>query len=116
MFVTLLACLSPSAAKSARPAEFVFELDYQRLGIGHGASSDFDSLSFDFSAEKNNRKKIADFRANHAFTAASPITSLTKNKSARFVQLPESQMKRKASATLSPFGQGLLLGRGAFLF
>jgi hypothetical protein len=116
MFVTLLASLSTSAAKSARSCGFVFELESQRLGIGHGAGSDFDAPTFYFSTGKSSIKKIADLLANRALTAASDIALATENKSARFVQLAESQMKRKASATFSPFGQGLLLGRGAFLF
>jgi hypothetical protein len=66
--------------------------------------------------EKMAHKKLAHFVGNSASTAASEALSISQNNSARFVRKAQSQMKRKASATFSPFDRGLLLGRGAFLF
>jgi hypothetical protein len=100
-----LSCFKPNADKTSSPAPTVFHLESERHRIGHSGGT----ILIRKVGSKYQTEKTADFEANLASAAASP-------NSARFVRMPESQMKRKASATFSPFGQGLLLGRGAFLF
>jgi hypothetical protein len=100
-----LSFLKPSADKTAPLAPTVFHLELPRHGNGHSPARIFVRKV----GAKYQTEKSPDFQANLASTAASL-------NSARFVQLPASQMKRKAFVTLSPFDRGLLLGRGAFLF
>jgi hypothetical protein len=100
-----LSFLKSSADKTASPAPTVFHLESDRLGIGHS----YTCIFLRKVGSKNRTAETADFAPNLAPTAPSP-------NSARFVQLPASQMKRKAFMTLSQFDRGLLLGRRAFLF
>jgi len=105
MSITLLAMSRTDPANSSRSAVSVFDLEKNRLGIGQFVWLENGCLS----GEKAKAEKTADFLRNYTVTAA-------WNESARFVRKPESQMKRKASVTPSPFDRGLLLGRRAFLF
>ena len=105
MSATLLAPSQIAAANSSRRGISVFELENRRLGTGQFAGSE----NGDLNVGKAEAAKRAHFLRNYAVTGA-------WNESARFVRMPESQMKGKASATPSPFDRGLLLGRGAFLF
>jgi hypothetical protein len=100
---------SPSCAN-------VFELEKQCLVTGQHDSALFPSRNPAADMAKPIRQISSDFLENCAPAAASNRAHRSKNYSACFVRMPESQMKRKAFATQSPFDRGLLLGRGAFLF
>lgn len=100
-----LSSLKSISDKNASSERTVFHLESDRHRIGHSGAT----ILVRKGGSKYQTQKTADFEANLASTAASP-------NSARFVQMLESQMKRKAFGTLSPFDRGLLLGRRAFLF
>lgn len=100
-----LAFFKSPPAKSSPPAPTVFHLEDGRLGIGQSEAS----IAIQKVGAKYSVEKIGDFRGKCGVRAAS-------EKSARLLRKAESQMKRKAFVTLSPFDRGLLLGRRAFLF
>jgi hypothetical protein len=105
MLSTDLSCFKTPSAKSASPVPSVFHLENVRLGNGQSKPS----ILVRKVGAKYQTEKTGDFWANCAVTALS-------EKSARLLRMAESQMKRKAFVTLSPFDRGLLLGRRAFLF
>jgi hypothetical protein len=116
MSLTLLATLEITAAEFAGLDASVFQLDDPRLETGHSVGVTFSVQKAGLAAKKIGSSKSSKFRGKPADRAASVAEREAKTESARFVRKPESQMKRKASATHSPFDRGLLLGRRAFLF
>ena len=94
----------------------VFDLEDSRLKTGHLRGAFSDAKSRKFFAQNAAFKKTANFRGNRACAAVWAASFGAQNQSARFVRMPESQMKGKASATSSPFDRGLLLGRGRLSF
>src|SRR5258706_10758011 len=98
----------------AHLAATVLHLEGQRLGNGHSTAPFFAANNVHFLTEKFAFQKSGHFRRNRTSSAAFRTFSDPKIKSARFVRMPQSQMKRKAFVTLSPLDQGLLLGRHAF--
>src|SRR4051812_30695856 len=99
-------------ANSAQLPATVLELENQRLGNGQFVGVDFALKNARSAAHKMAAQKTAHLRANRASKAISGVALAAHFKSARFVRMAESQMKRRASVTQSPFDRGLLLGRG----
>jgi hypothetical protein len=116
MLENALSAPNKSQAKTSRSLASVFELETNCLATGHHGNSFSIAENLTDDVTKTASQKHAIFFGKHVFTVDSNRVLKTKKQSARFVQLPESQMERKASVTPSPFGRGLLLGRGAFLF
>jgi len=111
-----LSAPNKSQAKTSLSLATVFELESNCLATGHHRDAFSVGENRPADVAKTASSKHAIFFGKRAFTLDSNHALKTKKQSARFVQLPESQMERKASVTPSPFGRGLLLGCGAFLF
>src|SRR5688500_2283674 len=91
--------------KTASGVPSVFHLESGRLVNGQSAPR----ILVHKVGSKYRTQKTGEFQANLTFTDPS-------QNSARLLRMAESQMKRKAFVTQSPFDRGLLLGRRAFLF